>query len=230
MWLFRSSQFQRQESGLAPYSKRVLFVCERNLVESVMAEVDLYFFLLVAANKRGEKSTNLNWKKWNLNLCYICDMSALHFLIFVTKCAVQKISSWQPSCPWFFFRQYSTTWVLIWPEDGRETLLVQRWSFFPSSCICLGALNFCCNQISDFFCLIFIISCYLGEAWRGATWQQNCTNTKGSLFICSIYRICESSNCDDTVGLTRFYWILSSNPAIFVEISTRITEFEERIQ
>ena len=34
----------------------------------------------------------------------------------------------------------------------------------------------------------------------------------------------------DTVGLTRFYWILSSNPAILVEISTRITEFEERIQ
>ena len=44
------------------------------------------------------------------------------------------------------------------------------------------------------------------------------------------------SNCmaviifNDTVGLTRFYWILSSNPAILVEISTRITEFEERIQ
>ena len=34
----------------------------------------------------------------------------------------------------------------------------------------------------------------------------------------------------DTVGLTRFYWILSSNPAILVEILTRITEFEERIQ
>ena len=34
----------------------------------------------------------------------------------------------------------------------------------------------------------------------------------------------------DTVGLTRFYWILSSNPAILVEISTRITEFSERIQ
>ena len=34
----RSSQFQRQEM-VAPYSKRVLFVCERNLAESAMAEV-----------------------------------------------------------------------------------------------------------------------------------------------------------------------------------------------
>ena len=35
----RSSQFQRQEM-VAPYSKRVLFVCERNLAESAMAEVN----------------------------------------------------------------------------------------------------------------------------------------------------------------------------------------------
>ena len=40
----------------------------------------------------------------------------------------------------------------------------------------------------------------------------------------------ESISGVDTVGLTRFYWILSSNPAILVEILTRITEFEERIQ
>ena len=40
----------------------------------------------------------------------------------------------------------------------------------------------------------------------------------------------EDDGGEDTVGLTRFYWILSSNPAILVEISTRITEFEERIQ
>ena len=32
----------------------------------------------------------------------------------------------------------------------------------------------------------------------------------------------------DTVQLTRFCWILSSNPAILVEISTRITEFSPR--
>ena len=38
------------------------------------------------------------------------------------------------------------------------------------------------------------------------------------------------SKLEDTVGLTRFYRILSSNPAILVEISTRITEFSERIQ
>ena len=37
-------------------------------------------FLFVSRSKqKGRKSTNLNWKKWNLNLCYICDMSALHF-------------------------------------------------------------------------------------------------------------------------------------------------------
>ena len=85
-----------------------------------------------------------------------------------------------------------------WQGDSAGTKVI----IFPSSCICLGALNFCCNQISYFFCLISIISCYLGEAWRGATWQQNCTNTKGSLFICSIYRICESSNCDTRVANT----------------------------
>ena len=87
-----------------------------------------------------------------------------------------------------------------WQGDSAGTKVI----FFPSSCFCLGALNFCCNQISDFFCLISIISCYLGEAWRGATWQQNCTNTKGSLFICSIYRSCESSNCNTRVAL--LFW------------------------
>ena len=36
--------------------------------------------LFVSRSKqKGRKSTNLNWKKWNLNICYICDMSALHF-------------------------------------------------------------------------------------------------------------------------------------------------------
>ena len=43
----RSSQFQRQETGLAPYSKRVLFVCERNLAESAMAEVTFTFLVFV---------------------------------------------------------------------------------------------------------------------------------------------------------------------------------------
>ena len=154
-------------------------------------------FLFVSRSKqKGRKINKSELKKNGISTSVISVTWApyiLDFLIFVTKCAVQKISSWQPSCPWFFFRQYSTTWVLIWPGVGRETLLVQRWSFVPSSCFCLGALKFCCNQISYFFCLISIISCYLGEAWRGATWQQNCTNTKGSLFICSIYCVCENT-------------------------------------
>ena len=32
---------------MAPYSKRVLFVCERNLAESAMAEVSLIFVVFV---------------------------------------------------------------------------------------------------------------------------------------------------------------------------------------
>ena len=46
----RSSQFQRQESGMAPYSKRVLFVCERNLAESAMAEVSSTFFFFFSVS------------------------------------------------------------------------------------------------------------------------------------------------------------------------------------
>ena len=201
MWLSRSSQFQRQESGLAPYSKRVLFVCERNLVESVMAEVDLYFFLLVAANKRGENQQI--WTEKNGISTSVISVTwapyILDFLIFVTKCAVQKISSWQPSCPWFFFRQYSTTWVLIWPGVGRETLLVQRWSFFPSSCFCLGTLNFCCNQISYFVCLISIISCYeslsdVGEirVWFASKILTPCRMHWNAFLIAQIKAKCHS--------------------------------------
>ena len=47
----RSSQFQRQEM-VAPYSKRVLFVCERNLAESAMAEVTFHIFVSLHVEKK----------------------------------------------------------------------------------------------------------------------------------------------------------------------------------
>ena len=161
--------------------------------------------LFVSRSKqKGRKSTNLNWKKWNLNICYICDMSALHFG-FLDICDKKfSYTSLTTFMPKFFFQaifnHMGPNMARGWQGDSAGTKVI----FFPSSCFCLGALNFCCNQISDFFCLISIISCYLGEAWRGATWQQNCTNTKGSLLICSIYRICESSYCNARVLL--LFW------------------------
>ena len=54
------------------------------------------FLLFVSRSKqKGRKSTNLNWKKWNLNICYICDMSALHFgfLDICDKMCSLKIST-----------------------------------------------------------------------------------------------------------------------------------------
>ena len=50
----RSSQFQRQEM-VAPYSKRVLFVCERNLAESAMAEVTFQILSFLCMWKKNAK-------------------------------------------------------------------------------------------------------------------------------------------------------------------------------
>ena len=161
-----------------------------------MAEVDLYFFLLVAANKRGEKSTNLNWKKmesqpllylWHERLTFWISWYLWQNVQFKNIYIVDNLHA--SGIFQAIFNHMGPNMARGWQGDSAGTKVI----IFPSSCICLGALNFCCNQISYFFCLISIISCYLGEAWRGATWQQNCTNTKGSLFICSIYCVCENT-------------------------------------
>ena len=86
--------------------------------------------------------------------------------------------------------------------------------------------TFLVSAISTLVTKMVILGIALLYAFMGV---QQWINPRPFLLWCEV-QWDEEERTKDTVGLTRFYWILSSNPAILVEISTRITEFEERIQ